>query len=494
MSSESEQEALAQIRRYIDAGHSIEAIRDAGWGTWFDYFESKSVSLDETQPDMVPPDARPPEAKQMRPAQELGTEAEAEQQATSSGKSADLLVGDETRTLLRELDQHKRSDFMAYTLVQRRPRLHRLFLTTSRRLYLSGSGHAQKIMSDEFGEHAKAIKKAGHENESVCRDAAHLAASYFPIVIEAESVEAAEEEARATLEVATQLSEPGQYEFQRACAAAGIAARATAEDIAALRTSLAPDLDTACRAAANAIRTIASAHLIDARASSKTGMAMAATSVTAAIGAAQEEHVKWLRKALKSTGQADDGPSILGRIASFFSFESKIAPEAQEALRTYLAAEWKLAAFQDVEAGKYNEVLTKYGGSATPGSPAFGEHIVPAAKRLRAAAGELVRRQRQLGPVHDESAQAYFAWQATYLAYENWVEAAVAAYEGLAEGETPHLQRVEDLFGEQQRAGDKAQKELIKLAGRLGMNAEEVRRTMQQAEDLGKEEARMWPH
>ncbi len=103
-----------------------------------------------------------------------------------------------------------------------------------------------------------------------------------------------------------------------------------------------------------------------------------------------------------------------------------------------------------------------------------------------------MRRHRELGPVHDEAAQAFFAWQATYLAYENWVEAAVAAYEGLAEGQTPHMQRVEELFGEQEQAGKRAHEKLFKLAGRLHMNAEDVRRTMQQAEAAGAEEARTW--
>lgn len=50
MSGDGEQEKLAQIRKYLDAGHSIEAIGDAGWGEWIDYFASKGISLDDTQP------------------------------------------------------------------------------------------------------------------------------------------------------------------------------------------------------------------------------------------------------------------------------------------------------------------------------------------------------------------------------------------------------------------------------------------------------------
>lgn len=44
-SDDGEQEALERIRKYLDAGHSIEAIRQAGWAEWLDYFESKGVSV-----------------------------------------------------------------------------------------------------------------------------------------------------------------------------------------------------------------------------------------------------------------------------------------------------------------------------------------------------------------------------------------------------------------------------------------------------------------
>ncbi len=50
MLSDGEQKKLAQIGKYLDAGHSIEAIVDAGWVEWIDYFASKGISLDDTQP------------------------------------------------------------------------------------------------------------------------------------------------------------------------------------------------------------------------------------------------------------------------------------------------------------------------------------------------------------------------------------------------------------------------------------------------------------
>ena len=36
---------LDKINAYIDAGHSLDAIRDAGWGSWIDRLEEKGVDL-----------------------------------------------------------------------------------------------------------------------------------------------------------------------------------------------------------------------------------------------------------------------------------------------------------------------------------------------------------------------------------------------------------------------------------------------------------------
>lgn len=82
MARAGEERALEQIRAYLDAGHALSAVRDAGWGEWIDHFESKSVRLDVTQLD--PPSARPPVEGQA-PAEEITTETEPElvQAATS---------------------------------------------------------------------------------------------------------------------------------------------------------------------------------------------------------------------------------------------------------------------------------------------------------------------------------------------------------------------------------------------------------------------------
>lgn len=69
-------------------------------------------------------------------------------------------------------------------------------------------------------------------------------------------------------------------------------------------------------------------------------------------------------------------------MASFIQriFGGGTSPERREAVLAYMAEEGKLQAIQDAAGGRYNNVLTKYGGSATPGTEAMAE-IVSAAKQ-----------------------------------------------------------------------------------------------------------------
>ena len=60
MASESEQEALEQIRRYLDAGHSIDDIDEAGWGPWLDHFEAKGIDVQTGKPSLSGPSSTPP--------------------------------------------------------------------------------------------------------------------------------------------------------------------------------------------------------------------------------------------------------------------------------------------------------------------------------------------------------------------------------------------------------------------------------------------------
>lgn len=45
MSSDSEQKALIQIRQYLKAGYTVDALRASGWRDWIHHFESNGVEL-----------------------------------------------------------------------------------------------------------------------------------------------------------------------------------------------------------------------------------------------------------------------------------------------------------------------------------------------------------------------------------------------------------------------------------------------------------------
>ncbi len=66
MQSDNEQNALSRIRDYLERGHSLEGIREAGWGTWLDYFEAKGIDVgtgpgpESSQPEDGPQDDNDP--------------------------------------------------------------------------------------------------------------------------------------------------------------------------------------------------------------------------------------------------------------------------------------------------------------------------------------------------------------------------------------------------------------------------------------------------
>lgn len=176
--------------------------------------------------------------------------------------------------------------------------------------------------------------------------------------------------------------------------------------------------------------------------------------------------------------------SFLGRL---LGWQIEIPSEERETILAYLTEEVKLAAFQDLEAGRYNDAATKYGGDVRPGSSQVSE-LLPAARRLLKAADELVGRHSGLGPIPDEANRAYFAWQGTYMQYQEWASAVVSAYEGLEAGVLPNVDRVQHLLVEMEKARKAAENEQGKLMKRLKLRAEDWRVFMQDAQTAAKAE------
>lgn len=60
MPSEIEENALTKIKAYLDAGHDLDAIRQAGWSSWIDHLEVRGYNLRTGQLIIQPPDDVPP--------------------------------------------------------------------------------------------------------------------------------------------------------------------------------------------------------------------------------------------------------------------------------------------------------------------------------------------------------------------------------------------------------------------------------------------------
>lgn len=58
---ETEQSALEKIRMYVEAGHSLEAIRKVGWSQWMDHLQAKGFDLRTGQLSIRPPASDPPQ-------------------------------------------------------------------------------------------------------------------------------------------------------------------------------------------------------------------------------------------------------------------------------------------------------------------------------------------------------------------------------------------------------------------------------------------------
>jgi len=176
--------------------------------------------------------------------------------------------------------------------------------------------------------------------------------------------------------------------------------------------------------------------------------------------------------------------SFLGRL---LGWQLEIPPEERETTLAYLAQELKLAAFQDLEAGRYNDAVTKYGGDVRPGGSQVSA-LLPAARRLLKAADELVGRHSGFGPVPDAAAGAYFTWQRTYMQYQEWASGIVSVYEGLEAGILPDAGRVQHLLAESEKTRKAAENEEGKLMRRLKLQGEEWRVLMQGAQSAVKAE------
>lgn len=164
-----------------------------------------------------------------------------------------------------------------------------------------------------------------------------------------------------------------------------------------------------------------------------------------------------------------------------FGLGPSISPQTRAEVLRYLADLWRLRALQDDEAGHYNDALVKHGATLAAGSES-AKVIAEAARKMDAVNQDLVNQHTALGPIPAEAGQCYFAWHTSWLALAEWSSAAAAAYEALATGNFPVVERVTHLLTNEQRVRKQAEAAEAKLMKSLRLTAEEARMLMRQGE------------
>lgn len=64
---DSQKRAIAQIRAYLDEGHSLDALRSAGWDGWIRHLESEGYDLRTGEMKISPPSEEPPQRTSIDP-------------------------------------------------------------------------------------------------------------------------------------------------------------------------------------------------------------------------------------------------------------------------------------------------------------------------------------------------------------------------------------------------------------------------------------------
>jgi len=156
--------------------------------------------------------------------------------------------------------------------------------------------------------------------------------------------------------------------------------------------------------------------------------------------------------------------------------DSHSVPEVdRDACLVSYRAELRIAGFQERESNLYNDVLLKYGNVALEDREAL-QHLNNAARRLNAAAMEVLRRRSEEMPAVPEIATSYWdSWQQTYEANVAWIEAQTVAIEALASGLEPRGEHVKMLLTHLEDARQKAGTEEKQILKRIGVSGNTVR-------------------
>ena len=86
MTTGNEHDALSRIKAYLDAGHEIDAIRQAGWSSWIDSLEAKGYDLRTGRLAISPPDIQPADEEPTAPSERMPLDDEDEDNSEEEGE------------------------------------------------------------------------------------------------------------------------------------------------------------------------------------------------------------------------------------------------------------------------------------------------------------------------------------------------------------------------------------------------------------------------
>ena len=159
----------------------------------------------------------------------------------------------------------------------------------------------------------------------------------------------------------------------------------------------------------------------------------------------------------------------------FLFGKPKIEGDELRKCLAYLEEEGNLVIFRGKEEDLYNNALVKYGKSVSKDSHAAKE-MCRAADRLVQAASEIIKRRGEMTSIPDVASSMYFAWQKSYLAYLEHVKAESATWEAEVNGMKPGYEYLRKLFLQSEGLRRKALEEEKKLAKRLRLSGDGVRK------------------
>jgi len=159
----------------------------------------------------------------------------------------------------------------------------------------------------------------------------------------------------------------------------------------------------------------------------------------------------------------------------FLSRWQRIKGDRRFECLTYLEEEYKLTTFEEREAERYNNTLTKYGNAMVKDERA-GKEMSKAAKRLMVAANEILKRRREMTAIPDEVGSMFLAWSSAFTTYAAWATAQSAAIEAITSGMKPVAGGVEQLFEQFKVSRQRAEEEEKKLLKRLDIRGEELQK------------------